>query len=289
MKKKVIIAIVLIVLGVLVGVGGSYYYFVVRDNNSSKSSNSDDSSEKVEEERAELSLTDSSFSNTLDALSQFTYEQSRENGYSSFSSFEFLQIVAKDLTDTDFTYLGEQMISGWNRKVYQLSYQTLIDKLKQYFSSDVEFDANTLVDSNGGAILPNVHFEEGSGMVISSYDSENGTYQVYFGGVGGTSGPGPQITERKVTEAYRLGDHVYVTERAIYYTSVSPDYTNFTYSIYSHPGETDLIDTLVFNVEDITSQSISVDNYLDSAATISYVFSKDSESGNYVFSSSKIS
>lgn len=289
MKKKVIIVIVLIVLGVLVGVGGSYYYFVVRDNNSNKSSNSDDSSEKVEEEREELSLTDTSFSNTLDALSRFTYEQSRENGYSSFSSFDLLQIVAKDLTDADFTYLGEQMISGWNRKVYQLSYQTLIDKLKQYFSSDVEFDANTLVDSNGGAILPNVHFEEGSGMVISSYDSENGTYQVYFGGVGGTSGPSPQITARKVTEAYRLGDYVYVTERAIYYTSVSPDYTNFTYSIYSHPGKTDLIDTLNFNVEDIASQSISVDNYLDSAATISYVFSKDSESNNYVFSSSKIS
>ena len=57
--------------------------------------------EKVEEEREELSLTDTSFSNTLDALSRFTYEQSRENGYSSFSSFELLQIVAKDLTDAD--------------------------------------------------------------------------------------------------------------------------------------------------------------------------------------------
>lgn len=244
MRKKVVIIIALIVLGILVGVGGSYYYFVVMDNNSNKSSNSNDSSEKVEEEREKLSLTDSSFSNTLNALSQFTYEQSREDGYSSFSSFELLQIVAKDLTDSDFTYIGEEVISGWNRKVYQLSYQTLIDKLKQYFSSDIEFDANALVDSNGGVVLPSVHFGEGSGMVISSYDSDDGTYQVYFGGVGGTSGPGPQITARKVTEAYRLKNHIYVTERAIYYTSESPDYTNFTYSIYSHLGETDLIDTL---------------------------------------------
>ena len=227
-----------------------------------------------------------SFSNTLEALSKYTYEQNREDGYHSFTAQELLEIVAKDLVNSDFEYIGEEAISGWNRKVYQLSYQTLIDKLKQYFSSDVEFTPSDIVNGQG-AVLPNVNFGDGSGMAISSYDNTTGTYQVYFGGVGGTSGPKPQINERKVMDAYRLGDKIYVTEKAIYYTSSSSDYTNFIYNIYSHPNQNDLVDTLNFQGDTISSQSISVDNYLDRAATISYVFSKDNN--QYVFSSSKIS
>ena len=283
-KNRGLIVLVVILVLALVATSGYIVYdkFIAKEEVEEKN----EDNKKGKDVKEKLEVTDVSFSNTLEALSKYTYEQNREDGYHSFTAQELLEIVAKDLVNSDFEYIGEEAISGWNRKVYQLSYQTLIDKLKQYFSSDVEFTPSDIVNGQG-AVLPNVNFGDGSGMAISSYDNTTGTYQVYFGGVGGTSGPKPQINERKVMDAYRLGDKIYVTEKAIYYTSSSSDYTNFIYNIYSHPNQNDLVDTLNFQGDTISSQSISVDSYLDRAATISYVFSKDNN--QYVFSSSKIS
>lgn len=275
--------IVILVLA-LVATSGYIVYdkFIVKEEVEEKNKDN----KKEETVKKQLDVNDVSFANTLEALSRYTYEQNRE-GYTSFTAQELLEIVAEDLTDSDFEYVGEEIIAGWNRKVYRLSYQTLIEKLKQYFSSDIEFNPTDIVNGPG-AVLLNVNFGDGSGMVISSYDSTAGIYQVYFGGVGGTSGPKPQISERIVTDAYSIDNKIYVTERAIYYTSIpSSDSFSLTYDIYGHPSKNDLIDTLTFQVENISSQSISIDNYLDKAATISYVFSKDNN--KYVFSSSKIS
>lgn len=289
-KKNNVGVIVLIIILVLALLGTSSYIildkFILKSNVEDKSEK--ENVEEEQEQKEELSLTDSSFSRILDAVSDFTYTQNRENGYSSFSPNELLRVVAKDFTNNDFTYVGEQTISGINHKVYQLSYQTIINKLKQYFPSDISFEPTSITNSTSAASLPNVNFGEGSGMGILSYDGTTGTYQVYFGGIGGTTGPMPTINERKVTEAYRLGDSIYVKEKAIYYTSDIIDYTNYVYQIYSHPNQVGLLDTLTFTIDNITSQTISVDNYLDNAATISYVFTLDKETGNYVFSSSKI-
>lgn len=284
-NRGLIVLVVILVLALVVTSGYIVYdKFIVKEEVEEKNK---DNKKEEETVKKQLDANDVSFANTLEALSRYTYEQNREAGYTSFTAQELLEIVAEDLTDSDFEYVGEETIAGWNRKVYQLSYQTLIEKLKQYFSSDIEFNPTDIVNGPG-AVLPNVNFGDGSGMVISSYDSTTGTYQVYFGGVGGTSGPKPQISERIVTDAYSIDNKIYVTERAIYYTSTpSSDYLSLTYNIYGHPSKTDLIDTLTFQVENISSQSISIDNYLDKAATISYVFSKDNN--KYVFSSSKIS
>lgn len=289
-KSKGVLVLIIILVLLLVATSGYIVYdkFFIKEDVEDKEKS--DKEGKREDKKVQLSLTDASFLNIYNAVSKFTYEQNRESGWSSFVPNEMINIIAKDLNNSDFSYVGKKMIEGWNREVYHLSYQTLIDKLKQYFSSDITFDANAVINSNGVTILPNVTFNEGSGMVISSYDNTTGMYEVYFGGVGGTSSPMPQITNRKITDAYRLGDKIYVTEKAIYYTSsYSSDGSRAFYSVYSHPGNTNLLDNFEFSIEDIMSQTISVDSYLDKAATISYIFTKDSNSDHYVFTSSKIS
>ena len=136
-------------------------------------------------------------------------------------------------------------------------------------------------------VATNVNFD-GSGMQIKSYDKDKDEYKVIFGGIGGTSGPSPKITARKIISATKQEDgSIKVVEKAIYYTSTIFN-DDMYFNIYSDPSNNYNIDGKHFKVSNVTNEKIDVNDYSDKASTITHIFKLDKETGDYYFASSVI-
>lgn len=284
-SKKNVVVIVLLILAIC----GLVFYIcydkgLIFSNKEETNDGNKTKEEVVEKQdvKETLALDDSRFYKIYDNLKNYTYLVNRENGYKSFSNDELGNISILGLVNSDVSMTGEK--TQWGGDYYIFSASKCESELKSHFGKDVVFDKNSIV---GKSYVTKVNIGEGSGMVIESYDSSKDTYKVRFGGLGGATGPAAKEITRKIVSAKLVNDVITVEEKAIY-ISVSGDYNTLNYTIYSDPQKTKVLDTKNYNVSDVNTKTISVDDYLNSASTITHSYKLDSTSGNYYFVSSKI-
>lgn len=232
-------------------------------------------------EAKEIDLDDSRFIGIYKKLQKYTYSMNRENGYKSFSDKDLATIAIKSFKEADFEKTSEKDNGS---TYYKFKGDTIIKHLKNYFKSDVTINKEKLSDL---FVATNVNFD-GSGMQIKSYDKDKDEYKVIFGGIGGTSGPSPKITARKIISATKQEDgSIKVVEKAIYYTSTIFN-DDMYFNIYSDPSNNYNIDGKHFKVSNVTNEKIDVNDYSDKASTITHIFKLDKETGDYYFASSVI-
>lgn len=232
-------------------------------------------------EAKEIDLDDSRFIGIYKKLQKYTYSMNRENGYKSFSDKDLATIAIKSFKEADFEKTSEKDNGS---TYYKFKGDTIIKHLKNYFKSDVTINKEKLNDL---FVATNVNFD-GSGMQIKSYDKDKDEYKVTFGGIGGTSGPSPKITARKIISATKQEDgSIKVVEKAIYYTSTIFN-DDMYFNIYSDPSNNYNIDGKHFKVSNVTNEKIDVNDYSDKASTITHIFKLDKETGDYYFASSVI-
>ena len=251
---------------------------VEKDNKSKKE---DKTVEPTSGEAKEIDLDDSRFIGIYKKLQKYTYSMNRENGYKSFSDKDLATIAIKSFKEADFEKTSEKDNGS---TYYKFKGDTIIKHLKNYFKSDVTINKEKLSDL---FVATNVNFD-GSGMQIKSYDKDKDEYKVTFGGIGGTSGPSPKITARKIISATKQEDgSIKVVEKAIYYTSTTFN-DDMYFNIYSDPSNNYSIDGKHFKVSNVTNEKIDVNDYSDKASTITHIFKLDKETGDYYFASSVI-
>ena len=237
--------------------------------------------ESTSGEAKEIDLDDSRFIGIYKKLQKYTYSMNRENGYKSFSDKDLATIAIKSFKEADFEKTSEKDNGS---TYYKFKGDTIIKHLKNYFKSDVTINKEKLNDL---FVATNVNFD-GSGMQIKSYDKDKDEYRVTFGGIGGTSGPSPKITARKIISATKQEDgSIKVVEKAIYYTSTTFN-DDMYFNIYSDPSNNYSIDGKHFKVSNVTNEKIDVNDYSDKASTITHIFKLDKETGDYYFASSVI-
>ena len=232
-------------------------------------------------EAKEIDLDDSRFIGIYKKLQKYTYSMNRENGYKSFSDKDLATIAIKSFKEADFEKTSEKDNGS---TYYKFKGDTIVKHLKNYFKSDVTINKEKLSDL---FVATNVNFD-GSGMQIKSYDKDKDEYKVIFGGIGGTTGPSPKITARKIISATKQEDgSIKVVEKAIYYTSTIFN-DDMYFNIYSDPSNNYNIDGKHFKVSNVTNEKIDVNDYSDKASTITHIFKLDKETGDYYFASSVI-
>ena len=253
---------------------------VEKDNKSKKE---DKTIEPTSGEVKEIDLDDSRFIGIYKKLAKYTYSMNRENGYKSFSDKDLATIAIKNFKESDFEKTSDKdKESGYT--YYKFKGDTIVKHLKNYFKSDVTINKEKISDL---FVATNVNFD-GSGMQIKSYDKDKDEYKVTFGGIGGTSGPSPKITARKIISAEKKEDgSIKVVEKAIYYTSTTFN-DDMYFNIYSDPSNNYSIDGKHFKVSNVTNEKIDVNDYSDKASTITHIFKLDKETGDYYFASSVI-
>lgn len=283
-KNNVLIIIIVILVFLVVGLG---CYFLI-DKGIINVGNNDEVVVKEKEDKPEikeeiLTLDDSRFINIYKKLASYTYRNNRESGYRSFTGRELSVIALSDLSLGD---LNQNSVKDeFGNYTFSLKGDILPGKLKVYFGDKITFDKASAV--NYGAtttINPNGY---GSGVTVTKYDSAIDTYTVRFSGLGGTSGPAPTITERKITSAILKGEEITVVEKAIYYSN-STSGSKITYNIFGDAAMTQTIDTKTFDANTIANETISIDSYLDKATTITYKFKLNKNTNTYYFASSSM-
>lgn len=250
---------------------------VEKDNNDKKETKTVEPSGEAKE----IDLDDSRFIGIYKKLANYTYSMNRENGYKSFSDKDLATIAIKNFKESDFEKTSDK---DNGLTYYKFKGDTIVKHLKNYFNSDVTINKEKLSDL---FVATNVNFE-GSGMQIKSYDKDSDEYKVVFSGIGGTSGPSPKITKRKIVSAEKKEDgSIKVVEKAIYFTSTTFN-DDMYFNIYSDPSNNYSIDGKHFKVSNVTNEKIDVSDYSDKASTITHIYKLNKETGDYYFASSVI-
>ena len=224
-----------------------------------------------------IPLDDERFYKIYQKLQPYTYSKNRMNGIDSFTTSELTEIALTELNDGDFKFEEEDGIN-----YYSVDKEKLDDNLKKYFGQEINVD----YDMNQSYLLPNTHFDDGSGFNFIRYDKDTNRYIGQFGGIGGLSFK-PKLELSKIFEAVIKDEIITIKEHVIYYKNISDPYdNNQIIDIYSDRNMQEKIDRKVYNSENIDEYTISVDDYLDKATTIITTFKKDKKTNTFYFEKS---
>ncbi len=227
-----------------------------------------------------IPLDDKRFYQIYQKLQPYTYSQNRMNGIDSFTTSELTEIALTELNDDDFKFEG----NGDFINYYSIDKEKLDDNLKKYFGQEIHVD----YDMNQSYLLPNTHFDDGSGFNFIRYDKGENKYIGQFGGVGGLSFT-PKLKLSKIFEATIKDDTITIKEKVIYYKNISDPYDiKQIIDIYSDRNMQEKIDRKIYNSENIDEYTISVDDYLDDATIIITTFKKNQKTNEFYFEKSYI-
>lgn len=283
-SKGYIIALITAVI-VILGLVGYIFYekgflFSHTDNREINMTNKREKNKEIDDTE-ELEKNDSRFINLYNDLKDYSYGATRKDS-TDYSSIEYAFLVGKNIKEADITKTSET----WEYGTYYVIEGSKIENiLREYFGSSFTFDRNKIVSTS-----TSVDFDpngEGSGMTFVSYDSANDNYKLTFAGIGGTSGPSATIMNQEIVAASRKNEEITVISKAIYINTQN-DANSIKYDIYSDKDQTNLIESFTYSYEEVSSKSISVENYLEKASTITYQFKLDQNTNKYYFVSSRI-
>lgn len=282
-NKTPMIIIILLVFIILCLVGYICYDKGVFGNKES-SENHTEKADKIDNNKSEetspeeIALDDSRFIDIYNKLKSYTYWKNRSDGYQSFTDHELLQIIEKELKESDFVETTETTeLGGYHYTLYTLENSIVINYLKKYFGNDVVVI---------GEKLRNPSFAYNNGMDIVDY--ADGKYKVRFSGIGGgVGGPLPKITERKIISATIENNEIVVKEKAIYW-GIPSEQEMITFDVYSDVNKKNKIDSKEYTEDNIANEIVTVEDYLDEASTITTKFAYDQDTNSYYFKSSVI-
>ena len=276
---QTIIIILLIVVIIILVIGGNKKNGNIKNKNNINNNESSVKSEKI-------ALDDSRFKDIYDILKTYTYQKNRSDGYQSFNDQELMKIIIGDLKESDFVKTSEKEIDGWNDyTIYTLDNSIVVNYLKKYFGDNVRIDGIKVVNP-GFSYRTNLNIDNNSGMSIIGFDNEK--YKIKWVGTGGTSGPAPKISERKIVSATLYNNEIVVKEKVIYLEYPQSNSEPIIYNVYSDSNKTNKIDTKEYTNDNINSGVITVEDYLDKASTITTTFAYDKVNDRYYFKSSVI-
>lgn len=262
MKKVLYLLIILLLSGTIIGCEE-------KDNDSKKENT------KVEEKESkkELDVNDELVQNYYNIIRDYTgefysaYLSKQDTKASDLDYKGMFAIAARMLTSDEVSEKGGAY--------YYIKRSDLEKRAKELFGNDIKFDYSQGTDLNLFVQI------EGSPLyaktLFGSYDKKTDTYELYWGGIGGTCGIDDCYLRRsKLDNAYILGDKLYITEKQLYEFQDWHYENGFVkaslYSDYDRKNE----------VGNYTKEGSSLDEYFVNAGSVTYVFEKNKD-GNYNF------
>ncbi len=284
LQVKISILLSAIIIAII-GVGFCYDRGILDDHNTVKSD--EEGIVTTKDGEVSLSLTNAKFYNIYKALKDKSSLGDRENGISSFSYEERMEIAAKDLHKSDFTRTKKVFNETKGRKnyYYNLSRETVINILKKYFGKDAFIEGQDLV--NDTKLYPlNVTYPEGSKMIITDYDKDSDNYEIRFTG---SKEPTDDWIENSQIVSAKLKDNIITVEEKVIYYDKKEENNKVIISIYKDVEKNNKIDELTETKKNLKKNKIQIKKYIKDASTNTYTFNYDEEENTYYFEKSKIS
>lgn len=285
-KKKIIFLIIIIIVLAIIGIYLAYSKGLIFKEKESIDNTSTETNTEIKEES--LSLDDERFINLYNELKDYTYEQNRIT-YESFSQDELAKIAFNSIQFKESDFTKTNNISSLGTNYYLIKASLFQDKISEIFGANVKFDKEKAVGI-GLRFLENIE-PENSYMSIYSYDKDSDTYTVTFGGSGRQLLPYIEFDLRKIVSATLSNDTITVKEKVIYVDYSVDENMNIYCQIYNlntHEANSPYIDSKTYYSGKDYGKVLSVDSYLDKAATITHVYKLNKETGKYNFVKSTI-
>ena len=240
------------------------------DQNELKTNNQEESEEK---DWISIGTNTSKISSVYTELYSYIYEKSYPSGGLSFTSEELMRFIVTHIDESDLEDLQKdtnQFTTGF------LSDDKATTILKNYFGENYRVDTRFIPE----------HGITGYMYRITSYDTERKGFIIAIVPFGMEYGPSAILDLRKTIGVYERNNEIKIEEKAIY-TKSTVTGNNMCYNIYANPEKTIYINQICASYEEIGNYTISVEDYMDQASTITSVF-RQSDDGSYYFVSSNI-
>ena len=204
----------------------------------------------------------------------------------SFSNYEKFYYALQYSLPGDLYQTNEKDTKG--NKIYRLPISKIDVYMKSFFGPNVTYTYESSLN------YPFLYSIEGKNVGRMTYNQVNNAYDIVFDSYLDNIKNDSLVNDyyTKLYKAYVLEDNTLKIEEKVIFTSLTQanDRNNEYYSlvIYKDNGHTNLIEQKANMTKDeINALNLSVDNYINKAATVTYYFKVNSTS--YYFDHSTIS
>lgn len=196
----------------------------------------------------------------------------------SFSDEEKLYFALQYAAVDDFKFVEE------DKDTKERKYSILLSKIKKYvtrfFGPDVTMKEYVPIEYTfsfkiNGKNVGNLEYSEEDKSYIASFNEyidldkkDDNLVEDYY---------------TKLYEASKKNDGTYYLKEKIIYTDVEKDDTKYRVSIYKDYDKKNLIETKTVSEEELKSNPIKIDEYLDNASIITYVFKPNAINNNALY------
>ena len=255
---------------------------ILENNDKNESEVNTYEEQKKEKEWIYIGMDISKIQDVYTELYEAIYNQSYPHGGFSFTSESLISFIAVHMDESDLEYIEDdsnKFPTGF------LSDDKAHAILKKYFGENYRIDPNQIGEHGITGVGQNGNPRKGHRIKL--YDEERKGFIVEIIPFGMEYGPSAILELRKMTGVYERDNEIKVEEKAIYTDKCIPDDDNMCYSIYADPEKTNYIGQLSVPYEELKNYTISVEDYLEQASTITSIF-RQSNDGSYYFASSII-
>ena len=225
----------------------------------------------------------------------YKYVSYRDNGYGNDLFLKENSVTSSTFTDQDKLYYALQFLqpeeliysgekNDKKQKIYNLSISKIRGYLQSFFGTDVAFSPINKFTYKFTFTINDL------GVATLTYSEEEQVYKVVFAKEEEDTNEElvkPYYTE--LTSATKKADGTILINEKVIYTTSSKDNTNYIVNVYKDYQHTTLIEARQnITEDDLKENPLSIDKYLERAATITYTFKVSSLNNNYYFDNSKI-
>lgn len=225
----------------------------------------------------------------------YKYVTYKDNGYGNDLLLKETSVDNSKFTDEDKLYYALQFLQPEDllyngktndnkQKIYNLSLSKVKDYLKRFFGTDIAFSPVKELTYKFTFTINNL------GVAKLTYSEEEQLYNVVF------NKEEPKKEEEivqpyytELTSATKKHDGTLILNEKVIYTTSSKENDTYKINIYKDYDHTTILEAKQnITADDLKANPISIDKYIDRAATISYTFKVNSLNKNYYFYSSNI-
>lgn len=199
----------------------------------------------------------------------------------SISNLDKFLYASQFITKDDFK---DETTKEDKTKVYSLSTVRLKEAMENFFGSKVEY-----VSTSEVPITFNFEIEQKNTGTLA-YDNKLGSYTISFiNKVNKNNNNFLKPYYTKLKSAFKdSSEDINIIENIIYVSYQKNENSTYNYKVYSDYEHTIVIDAKEnVSEKELQENKINIDDYQNTASTITYKFKEDT-SGNYYFYSSKI-
>lgn len=200
---------------------------------------------------------------------------------SKFTDQDKMYYALRFVEPEDLLYSGKK--TKEKQKIYTLSITKIRANLLRFFGNEVSFTPVDKITYKFSFTINNL------GVATLTYSDAEQIYNVVFDKEKEETEELVKPYYTELTSATKKHEGTLILNEKVIYTTSGKENTNYRINIYKDYGHTTLIETKQnITADDLKANPISIDNYVDRAATISYTFKVNSINNNYYFDSSSI-